>query len=138
MKKYIAAFAFILFAAAALAQNGLTNVFVQRNINGDQVTMQVMLTGPGANDVTAIDMIFSNGTDCRVCTTTLIQLTPSSGNTWIGSGIDINSAGLTESGTIRVKDGWTDYHDWTYYLPASNGNGNSANQAWKKASNEYQ
>lgn len=138
MKKYIAFFALLFMGVAAFAQDGINNVFIQRSINGEQVSMQVMLSGPGANDVQAIDLIFSNGMDCRICTTTILPMSASSGNFWVGGGISLGAISSTNQGIIRIEDGRGDFHDWTYHFLTGNGNGVSANRVWRKAENDAQ
>lgn len=132
MKKYIAIFALLLLAVSAFAQNGINNVFVQRNINGDQVNYNVNLAGPGANDVVSMTITLSSGMDCRVCTNVTLPMGPSSGNHWTGGGQGFVALALGGPGRITIESIEGDI--WIYrFVFNTNGPGQSSGHAVVKA-----
>ncbi|MEY3444352.1 MAG: hypothetical protein RLZZ519_2633 [Bacteroidota bacterium] len=134
MKKYIAIFALLLSAASAFAQNGINHVFVQQDINGDQVTYNVILAGPGANDVASMTITLSSGSDCRVCTNVTLPMSSSSGNQWTGGGQGFVALALGGPGkrriTIEMVNGDIDIYRFAFN---TNGPGASSGHATVKA-----
>ena len=132
MKKYIAIFALLLLAVSAFAQNGINNVFVQRDINGDQVNYNVILAGPGANDVASLAITLSSGMDCRVCTNVTLPMGPSSGNHWTGGGQGFVALALGGPGRITIETVNGDI-DFFAFVFNTNGPGASSGHAAVKA-----
>jgi hypothetical protein len=132
MKKYISIFALLLFAGAAFAQNGINHVFVQRDIIGDQVTYDVILAGPAANDVKSMDITLSSGMDCRVCTNVNLPMGPSSGNQWTAGGQGFVALALGGPGRITMET--TNGDIWIYrFVFNTNSPGASSSHAAVKA-----
>ena len=51
MKNIIAFFTLLLLFGTAMGQNQLQNVFIHLSTNGDQIEVDVILAGPGAQQI---------------------------------------------------------------------------------------
>lgn len=79
MKRVISTFAFILFATATFAQNGVTSLALHGTFAMENVsTIDAIVGGPGAGDIAGIDLFFDGNSH--------ISLSKSAGNTWSGMG----------------------------------------------------
>jgi hypothetical protein len=123
MKKFLALLSFTLFAGSIFAQNDIQNVFVERTINGNQVSLKVRIAGPGGGvwhedtwnneyqitsmdnyQITSMDITFfappSNIDELDVN----IPMGPSSGARWRGYASGSNATGIFDRGIITIRD----------------------------------
>ncbi len=130
MKNIIAFFTLLLLFGTAMGQNQLQNVFIHLSTNGDQIEVDVILAGPGAQQIQDLDVTFTP--QCRMCGQTIVPMSPSSGNQWAGGGLVSPTAEL-DRGVIRIEHANGNVSEWGFLFQLGTGTRSSSSQANSKA-----
>jgi hypothetical protein len=151
MKKFLALLSFALLTVSTFAQNGIQNVIVQRTIDGNQVSLNVLLAGPGRQgghmtvaenyeitsldnyQITSMDITFYAPLSTIDELDVNIPMIPSSGARWNGYATGSNATGIFDRGIITIRDSNGQETRWEIVFNLGTGTRTSAGQATTKA-----
>ena len=152
MKKFLALLTFTLVAVSTFAQKGIQNVFVERTIDGNQVSLNVRVAGPGGGvwhedtweneylitsvdnyDITSIDITFyaplSNIDELDVN----IPMSPTTGARWGGYASASNATGIFDRGIVTIRQLNGEETRWEIVFNLGTGTRTSSTQAGTRA-----
>lgn len=152
MKKFLTLLTFTLVAVSTFAQKEIQNVFVERTINGNQVSMNVRVAGPGGGvwhedtweneflitsmdnyDITSMDVTFyaplSNIDELDVN----IPMGPSTGARWRGYASGSNATGIFDRGIVTIRQANGKETRWEVLFNLGTGVRTTTGQANNKA-----
>ncbi len=121
MKKFLALLSFTLVTVSTFSQKSIQNVFVERTIDGNQISLNVRVAGPGRQgghmtvledyqitsmdnyDITSMDITFyaplSNIDELDVN----VPMNPSTGARWAGYAFGSNATGIFDRGIVTIR-----------------------------------
>jgi len=150
MKKFLALLTFTLVAVSTFAQKDIQNVFVERTIDGNQISLNVRVAGPGRlgghmtvledyqitsmdnYDITSMDITFyaplSNIDELDVN----IPMNPSTGARWAGYAFGSNATGIFDRGIVTIRQANGVETRWEIVFNLGTGTRTSSSQAGTK------
>lgn len=151
MKKFFILLTFTFLAISTFAQNEIQNVFVERKIDGNHVSINVLVAGPGRQgghmtvledyqissmdnyQITSMDVTFfapiSNYDELDVN----ISMNPSTGARWAGYTMGTNTTGIFDRGIVTIQHANGDVTRWEIVFNLGTGTRTSSSQASVKA-----
>lgn len=150
MKKFLPLLTFTLVAVSTFAQKGIQNVFVERTIDGNQVSLNVRVAGPGRQgghmtvyeeyaitstdnfEITSMDITFfaplSNIDELDVN----VPMVPTSGARWGGYAFGSNTTGIFDRGIVTIHHANGEVTRWEIIFNLGTGTRTSSTQAGTK------
>jgi|GEM_PF-2768673 hypothetical protein len=143
MKNFIAFFTLTLLAVSGFAQQGIQNVFVNRTISGNQVSVEVLAAGPGRQgghltvledyEITSMDVTFYAPISSIDELDVNISMSPSSGSRWSGYASGSNATGIFDSCIITMRHANGEVTRWEAQFNLGTGTRTSSTQAGTRA-----
>lgn len=151
MKKFLALLSFTLVTVSTFSQKSIQNVFVERTIDGNQISLNVRVAGPGRQgghmtvledyqitsmdnyDITSMDITFYAPLSTIDELDVNIPMIPSSGARWNGYATGSNATGIFDRGIITIRDSNGQETRWEIVFNLGTGTRTSSSQADTKA-----